>query len=184
MFEALGRSQAESLVKLRGGGAWLQPRRVTNLVMPVCRVMAAVVGAWLIYKLRVDLGLPSSAVLAFAGVVAFAALPGLAIGLGASKLLGNLFAYLAIQTDRHLRVGGSAATVNGIAGLSLQSCRLRLINAFSHDIIIRVYGSHASRGAFKEAVQQLKISVLARLDAEGIQIPFPSQVEINTSAHR
>ena len=45
------------------------------------------------------LGLPASTVLAFSAV------PGLAIGLGASKLLGNLFAGLSIQTDRPLRVG-------------------------------------------------------------------------------
>ncbi|MDM7938656.1 MAG: mechanosensitive ion channel [Cyanobium sp. CZS 48M] len=38
-------------------------------------------------------------------VRAFSAVPGLAIGLGASKLLGNLFAGLSIQTDRPLKVG-------------------------------------------------------------------------------
>jgi MscS family membrane protein len=341
LFEAFGRSLAEWLVKLRGGGSELQLRRVTNLVMPVCRVLGALVGAWLIYKLLVDLGLPSSTVLAFSAV------PGLAIGLGASKLLGNLFAGLAIQTDRPLRVGefcriGNnlgfvtkiglrslelqtlesrvtipnaiaeeetivnysrrsqdasapamqslelrleieqrlspeqvndlislsrhsfrgipelqeqtlsieqthsdalilifmamvalhdwgrylelreqvlmrlqqlveqvrlstitlgvsydtseqqlrrlpamiAETVNGIAGLSLQSCRLMLINAFSYDIILRFHGSHASLGEFKDAVHQLNISLLARLDAEGIQIPFPTQVEINSPAIR
>jgi MscS family membrane protein len=341
LFEALGRSLAEWLVKLRGGGSDLQLRRVTNLVMPVSRVLGAFVGVWLIYKLLVDLGLPSSTVLAFSAV------PGLAIGLGASKLLGNLFAGLAIQTDRPLRVGefcrignnlgfvtkiglrslelqtlesrvtipnaiaeeetivnysrrsqdASAPpmqalelrleieqrlspeqvndlislsrhnfrripelqeqtlsieqthsdalilifmamvtlhdwgrylelreqvlmglqqlveqvrlstitlgvsydtneqqlrrlpamieeTVNGINGLSLQSCRLMLINAFSYDIVFRFHGSHASLGEFKDAVHQLNISLLARLDAEGIQIPFPTQVEINTPAPR
>jgi small-conductance mechanosensitive channel len=77
-----------------------------------------------------------------------------------------------------------AETVNGIAGLSLQSCRLMLINAFSYDIILRFHGSHASLGEFKDAVHELNISLLARLDAEGIQIPFPTQVEINSAAIR
>ncbi|MFN7901059.1 MAG: mechanosensitive ion channel family protein [Synechococcaceae cyanobacterium] len=341
LFEALGRSLAEWLVKLRGGGSDLQLRRVTNFVMPVSRVLGAFVGVWLIYKLLVDLGLPSSTVLAFSAV------PGLAIGLGASKLLGNLFAGLAIQTDRPLRVGefcriGNnlgfvtkiglrslelqtlesrvtipngvaeeetivnysrrsqdssappmqalelrleieqrlspeqvndlitlarhsfrhvpelqeqtlsleqthsdalilifmamvalhdwgrylelreqvlmrlqqlveqvrlstitlgvsydtseqqlrrlpamiAETVNGVAGLSLQSCRLMHINAFSYDIVFRFHSSHASLGAFKDALHQLNINLLARLAAEGIEIPFPTQVEINTPADR
>ena len=86
LFEALGRSFAEWLVRLRGGGSELQLRRVNNLVMPVCRVLGGFVGVWLIYRLLIQLGLPSSTVLAFSAV------PGLAIGLGASKLLGNLFA--------------------------------------------------------------------------------------------
>ena len=37
--------------------------------------------------------------------MALSAVPGLAIGLGASKLLGNLFAGLSIQADDHLRIG-------------------------------------------------------------------------------
>ena len=99
LFEALGRSLAEWLVHLRGGSSELQLRRVSNLVMPVCRVLGALVALALIYRLLILLGLPSSTVLAFSAV------PGLAIGLGASKLLGNLFAGLSIQTDRPVRVG-------------------------------------------------------------------------------
>lgn len=99
LFEALGRSLAEWLVRLRGGGSELQLRRVSNLVMPVCRVLGGLVALVLIYRLLIVLGLPSTTVLAFSAV------PGLAIGLGASKLLGNLFAGLSIQTDRPVRVG-------------------------------------------------------------------------------
>ena len=99
LFEALGRSLAEWLVRLRGGGSELQLRRVSNLVMPVCRVLGGLVALALIYRLLIVLGLPSTTVLAFSAV------PGLAIGLGASKLLGNLFAGLSIQTDRPVRVG-------------------------------------------------------------------------------
>lgn len=99
LMEALGRSLAEWITILRGRRNALQLSRVSNLVMPVCRVMGAIIGVSLMYRLLILLGLPGSTVLAFSAV------PGLAIGLGASKLLGNLFAGLSIQTDRPLRVG-------------------------------------------------------------------------------
>lgn len=99
LMEALGRSLAEWITILRGRRNPLQLSRVSNLVMPVCRVMGAIFGISLMYRLLILLGLPGSTVLAFSAV------PGLAIGLGASKLLGNLFAGLSIQTDRPLRVG-------------------------------------------------------------------------------
>ena len=67
--------------------------------MPLSRAVGLLVAVVLIYRLLLLLGLPASTVLAFSAV------PGLAIGLGASKLLGNLFAGLSIQTDRPLRVG-------------------------------------------------------------------------------
>jgi len=99
LFEAFGCSMSERLVRWRGGGSELQLRRVSNLVMPVCRVLGGLVAVVLIYRLLVVLGLPLTTVLAFSAV------PGLAIGLGASKLLGNLFGGLSIQTDRPVRVG-------------------------------------------------------------------------------
>ena len=99
LLEALGRTLSQWLVRLLGGGSELQLKRVSNLVMPVCRVLGGLVAVVLIYRLLIMLGLPSTTVLAFSAV------PGLAIGLGASKLLGNLFAGLSIQTDRPLRVG-------------------------------------------------------------------------------
>lgn len=99
LMEALGRSLAEWITILRGRRNPLQLSRVSNLVMPVCRVLGAIFGVSLMYRLLILLGLPGSTVLAFSAV------PGLAIGLGASKLLGNLFAGLSIQTDRPLRVG-------------------------------------------------------------------------------
>lgn len=99
LLEALGRSLSEWLVHLRGGGSDLQLKRVSNLVMPCSRVLGGLVALVLIYRLLLMLGLPSTTVLAFSAV------PGLAIGLGASKLLGNMFAGLSIQTDRPVRVG-------------------------------------------------------------------------------
>ena len=38
-------------------------------------------------------------------VLAFSAVPGLAIGLGAQRILGNLFSGISIQTDRPVRIG-------------------------------------------------------------------------------
>ena len=99
LFEAVGRSSSEFLAGVRGGESPIQLRRITSLVMPISRAVGALVSVVLIYRLLLLLGLPSSTVLAFSAV------PGLAIGLGASKLLGNLFAGLSIQTDRPLRVG-------------------------------------------------------------------------------
>ena len=99
LLEAIGRSGAELLTRLRGGQSTLQLQRISNLVMPLSRAVGLLVAVVLIYRLLLLLGLPASTVLAFSAV------PGLAIGLGASKLLGNLFAGLSIQTDRPLRVG-------------------------------------------------------------------------------
>jgi MscS family membrane protein len=98
-FEAVGRSVSRWIVVLLGHPSDLQLRRVSNLIMPLCRVFGALVAIITFYRLLALLGLPPQTVLAFSAV------PGLAIGLGASKLLGNLFAGLSIQTDRPLKVG-------------------------------------------------------------------------------
>ena len=339
LFEALGRSLSEWLARLRGGGSELQLRRVSNLVMPVSRMLGGLVAVVLIYRLLIVLGLPSATVLAFSAV------PGLAIGLGASKLLGNLFGGLSIQTDRPVRVGefcrigenlgfvtriglrsleletleswvtipnaiadeetivnfsrrqpnsdapptqslvvrlavnhrfspeqvadllsfarravqaiegleqplvsleqegidnvtlichglvaahawqhylaarerlllrleevveqvrlcqrqigvsydtGSEqlqrlpALIAGVVSrdplLALQSCRLMTISDFSYDFVFRLHGHHASFGAFKDAINRLNQDLLACLAAEGIEIPYPTAVEIQKEA--
>jgi len=99
LFDALGRSASEFVARIRGVPSPLRLQRVSNFVMPLCRVLGGVAFVCLVYRLLILLGLPPSTVLAFSAV------PGLAIGLGASKLLGNLFAGLSIQTDRPLRIG-------------------------------------------------------------------------------
>jgi len=99
LFESLGHSISIWLLILRGRHSDLHLRRTTNLVMPISRMLAALAAMALLYQLLIKIGLPPSTVLAFSAV------PGLAIGLGASKLLGNLFAGLSIQSDRPLRVG-------------------------------------------------------------------------------
>lgn len=339
LFEALGRSLSEWLARLRCGGSELQLRRVSNLVMPVSRMLGGLVAVVLIYRLLIVLGLPSATVLAFSAV------PGLAIGLGASKLLGNLFGGLSIQTDRPVRVGefcrigenlgfvtriglrsleletlesrvtipnaiadeetivnfsrrqpnsdapptqslvvrlavnhrfspeqvadllsfarravqaieeleqplvsleqegidnvtlichglvaahawphylaarerlllrleevveqvrlcqrqigvsydtGSEqlqrlpALIAGVVSrdplLALQACRLMTISDFSYDFVFRLHGHHASFGAFKDAINRLNQDLLACLAAEGIEIPYPTAVEIQKEA--
>ena len=98
-FEALGRSLSETFVKLGGSQQAWRLMRTSNRIMPLCRISAGVISIFLIYNMLLQLGLSPTLVLALSTV------PGLAIGLGASKLLGNLFAGLSLQTDRPLRVG-------------------------------------------------------------------------------
>ncbi|MFM7312179.1 MAG: mechanosensitive ion channel family protein, partial [Cyanobium sp.] len=163
LFEALGRSLSEWLVKLRGGSE-LQLRRVSNLVMPVCRVLGALVAVVLIYRLLIVLGLPPSTVLAFSAV------PGLAIGLGASKLLGNLFAGLSIQTDRPVRVGEFCrigdnlgfVTRIGLRSLELETLdsRVTIPNAIADDETIINYSRRqpGAAGPSQSLMVELEVS--------------------------
>ena len=126
LFEAVGRISSEFLARVRGSESPIRLRRITSLVMPISRVVGALVSVVLIYRLLILLGLPSSTVLAFSAV------PGLAIGLGASKLLGNLFAGLSIQTDRPLRVGEFCevgGNVGFVTKIGLRSMELQTLES-------------------------------------------------------
>ena len=174
LFEAVGRSLSEAMVHLRGGGSELQLRRVSNLVMPVGRVCGGLVVLALIYRLLIVLGLPSSTVLAFSAV------PGLAIGLGASKLLGNLFAGLSIQTDRPVRVGEFCrigdnlgfVTKIGLRSLELQTLesRITIPNSIADEQTIVNY-SRRSPGSAAAPTQSLdvRLSIEQRLSPEQVE---------------
>ena len=126
LFEALGRSIAQITTKLRGSDSQLLEQRVSSFVIPLCRALGVLVAVLILYRLLILLGLPSSTVLAFSAV------PGLAIGLGASKLLGNLFAGLSIQTDRPLRVGefcNVGGNVGYITKIGLRSLELQTLES-------------------------------------------------------
>jgi MscS family membrane protein len=148
-FEALGRTSAEWMMYLRGGTSTLRLQRISNFVMPICRTLGAVAMVGLIYQLLLFLGLPAETVLAFSAV------PGLAIGLGASKLLGNLFAGLSIQTDRPLRVGEFCrvgdnlgfVTKIGLRSLELQTLdsRITIPNAIADDATIVNFSQRSQR---------------------------------------
>ncbi len=58
--EAVGRSSAELLLRLRGGGSSLQLQRITNLVMPITRAIGALASIALLYRLLIVLGLPAN----------------------------------------------------------------------------------------------------------------------------
>jgi len=149
-FEALGKSAAEWLMKLRGSSSPLALQRLNNLLLPICRTLGAIAALVLLYRLLLMLGLPASTLLAFSAV------PGLAIGLGASKLLGNLFAGLSIQTDRPLRVGefcrvGEHAgfiTKIGLRSVELQTLesRITIPNAIVDEATIVNYTRRSARG--------------------------------------
>lgn len=152
-FEALGRSGSEWMMRLRGGDSPLLLQRISNFVMPICRTLGALTMVGLIYRLLILLGLPAETVLAFSAV------PGLAIGLGASKLLGNLFAGLSIQTDRPLRVGEFCrvgdnlgfVTKIGLRSLELQTLdsRITIPNAIADEATIVNYSQRQQRSDAK-----------------------------------
>jgi MscS family membrane protein len=165
LLEALGRSLSEWLVHLRGGGSDLQLRRVSNLVMPCSRVLGGLVALILIYRLLIMLGLPPTTVLAFSAV------PGLAIGLGASKLLGNMFAGLSIQTDRPVRVGEFCQIGNnlgfitriGLRSLELQSLesRVTIPNAIADEATIINY-SRRQQASRTDTSQALLVDLVVK----------------------
>ena len=99
LFEAIGRTSSHWVLKFLRSTSDLERKRIQNVLLPVCRFLGAMTAVIVIYQLLLRLGMPNSTVLAFSAV------PGLAIGLGASKLLGNIFAGISIQSDRPIRVG-------------------------------------------------------------------------------
>ena len=99
LFEALGRTSSYWVLKFLRSTSDLERKRIQNVLLPICRFLGAMTAVIVIYQLLLRIGMPSSTVLAFSAV------PGLAIGLGASKLLGNIFAGISIQSDRPIRVG-------------------------------------------------------------------------------
>ncbi|MBM5827179.1 MAG: mechanosensitive ion channel family protein [Cyanobacteria bacterium M_surface_7_m2_040] len=170
-FDAIGRSGAEWLVRLRGSRSPLMLQRMNNLLLPICRTLGAICALFLLYRLLIQLGLPASTVLAFSAV------PGLAIGLGASKLLGNLFAGLAIQTDRPLRVGEFCQvgentgfiTRIGLRSLELQTLesRITIPNAMADEATIVNYSrrSKASEAMPKQTLD-LRLQIEEPLSPE------------------
>ena len=99
LFEALGRTSSYWVLNFLRSTSDLERKRIQNVLLPVCRFLGAMTAVIVIYQLLLRLGMPNNTVLAFSAV------PGLAIGLGASKLLGNIFAGISIQSDRPIRVG-------------------------------------------------------------------------------
>lgn len=74
------------------------------------------------------------------------------------------------------------SVVDGEALVELQSCRFMTIGAFSYDIVIRLHASHPSFAAFKNAIHQLNQALLIALAAAQIEIPFPTQLQLQRDA--
>ena len=171
LFESLGHSISIWLLILRGRSSDLHLRRTTNLVMPISRMLAALAAMALLYQLLIKVGLPSSTVLAFSAV------PGLAIGLGASKLLGNLFAGLSIQSDRPLRVGefcrigGNLGFVSkiGLRSVELETLesRISIPNSIADEETIINYSKRSSNPAdLPRQAMDLHITIDDKLSPE------------------
>ena len=145
-LEALGRTLSEGLVRLSGDQDIWRLSRTSNRVMPICRILSGVVAVALIYKLLLQLGLSPNLVLALSTV------PGLAIGLGASKLLSNLFAGLSLQTDRPLKVGEFCEigdqqgflTKIGLRSVEIETVtgKVTIPNAVAEDCIVNNLSRH------------------------------------------
>jgi hypothetical protein len=56
------------------------------------------------------------------------------------------------------------------------------ISAFSYDIVLRLHGGHASFAAFKNAIHQLNQALLIALATAQIEIPFPTQLQLQRDA--
>jgi MscS family membrane protein len=148
-FEALGRTLSEGLVRLSGDQDVWRLSRTSNRVMPICRILSGVVAVALIYKLLLQLGLSPNLVLALSTV------PGLAIGLGASKLLSNLFAGLSLQTDRPLKVGEFCEigdqqgflTKIGLRSVEIETVtgKVTIPNAVAEDCIVNNLSRHPTK---------------------------------------
>ena len=174
-FEAFGRSTSETLVRMSGNQEIWELSRTSNRIMPICRVLSGVVAIALIYRMLLQLGLSPSVVLALSTV------PGLAIGLGASKLLGNLFAGLSLQTDRPLRVGEFCElgddqgfiTKIGLRSVEIETATgiITIPNAVAEDCVV----NNLSRNKIKSNTAMMQ-GLDLKLDLEGPSPFSPDQI--------
>ena len=126
LFEAIGRSGPIWVAKFRCSDSEIERKRIQNILLPISRFLGALTAVLVLYQMLLRLGMPNTTVLAFSAV------PGLAIGLGASKLLGNLFAGISIQSDRPIRVGEFCQVGNEIGfvkRIGLRSIELSTMSA-------------------------------------------------------
>jgi MscS family membrane protein len=122
LLEAIGRVICDLVIAISIRLTKDDLSRVAGSVMPASRLVGLLLSIYFVYRLLLSLGLPGSTILAFSTV------PGLAIGLGASKMLGNLMAGFVIQTDRPIQVGDfcEIGGVKGyVMGVGLRSIRIQ-----------------------------------------------------------
>ena len=117
------------------GNKYIENLRIRTFIKPISRATSLFVSAFLFYNLMLSLAVPLNAILALSAV------PGLAIGLGASKLLGNLISGLAMQADQHLNVG-NFCKVGDTLGY-VKRVGLRSIDIQSYDACVTIPNSYA-----------------------------------------
>ena len=66
--------------------------------------------------------------------------------------------------------------------LKLKSCRLMTIAAFSYEFNFRFHAHHGSLSAIKDSIDRLNHDLLASFADQGIEIPYPTAVEIRKLA--
>jgi MscS family membrane protein len=64
------------------------------------------------------------------------------------------------------------------SAFSFRSCRLMTINEFSYDFVFDFRSSHTTYSAFKDGISRLNQDLLACFAAHGIEIPYPTQTEL------
>ena len=166
-FEAFGRSLSELFVKFSGSQQAWKLLRTSNRIMPLCRISAGIISIFLIYHMLLRLGLSPTLVLALSTV------PGLAIGLGASKLLSNLFAGLSLQTDRPLRVGEFCeigGDIGFITKIGLRSVELQTVtgmvtipNSVAEETVVNNFSRNKTNAG---SVQSQGVELRVALDQE------------------
>ncbi len=101
-FESLSNyicMMTEEKSKRYSANNYIASLRVKTFIKPITRFISTAIILLLLYFLLISIGVPTNAILALSAV------PGLAIGLGSSKLLGNIISGLVMQADQHLSVG-------------------------------------------------------------------------------
>ena len=168
-LEIVGRLSQRYLANRRVSSATqnIIRRRQLGMIMPACRTTAAIIAVLLIYRLLLLLGLSSGAVLALSAV------PGLAIGLGASKLLGNLFAGFSIQIDQHLRIG-EFCQVGNTTGF-VKKIGLRSIQIQTLDSTVTVPNASAD-----ESVIVNYNAICQQQEGQGLSLTIPIQKPFST----
>ena len=97
--ELVGQIASAATLNFAESSFLIKKRRIVNVIILVSRSIGSLLIVCVFYWMLLDLGFTDQFLLAFSAV------PGLAIGLGASKILSNIFAGISLQADRPIKVG-------------------------------------------------------------------------------
>lgn len=97
--ESIGQLACATTLNSAKNNYLVKKKRLVNIIILISRSMGSLLTIYIFYILLLELGFTDQFLLAFSAV------PGLAIGLGASKILSNIFAGISLQADRPVKVG-------------------------------------------------------------------------------